>query len=312
MENLGNDVVIHVKKGICEYLQFRKLLELGVNNAYGLIPGNYRTSGYGVGKNEVDEAVNCYRLLCDCLEVDYRNVVKPVQKHSGNVRCVGVDLEVGCTGKLVIDDVDCGRKLGINDVDCAGEPVIDEVDCERGPVINDKALDNVDGLVTDKKGMILATTNADCILLLFYDPVKKVIANVHSGWRGTFQKIAVNAVNKMRVEYGCNPQDIICCICPSIRKCHFEVEDDVKDMCVENFGYTGRLDEIIENVGVKDGKDKWKIDTVLINRIILGDVGLKQENIFDCGICSVCNSDKVHSYRVEKSEYGLCTAVIML
>ncbi len=279
MENLGNDVVIHVKKGICEYLQFRKLLELGVNNAYGLIPGNYRTSGYGVGKNEVDEAVNCYRLLCDCLEVDYRNVVKPVQKHSGNVRCVGVDLEVGCTGKFVI---------------------------------NDKALDNVDGLVTDKKGMILATTNADCILLLFYDPVKKVIANVHSGWRGTFQKIAVNAVNKMRVEYGCNPQDIICCICPSIRKCHFEVEDDVKDMCVENFGYTGRLDEIIENVGVKDGKDKWKIDTVLINRIILGDVGLKQENIFDCGICSVCNSDKVHSYRVEKSEYGLCTAVIML
>nr|MBP3680862.1 laccase domain-containing protein [Clostridia bacterium] len=279
MENLGNDVVIHVKKGICEYLQFRKLLELGVNNAYGLIPGNYRTSGYGVGKNEVDEAVNCYRLLCDCLEVDYRNVVKPVQKHSGNVRCVGVDVEVGCTEKFVI---------------------------------NDKALDNVDGLVTDKKGMILATTNADCILLLFYDPVKRVIANVHSGWRGTFQKIAVNAVNKMRVEYGCNPQDIICCICPSIRKCHFEVEDDVKDMCVENFGYTGRLDEIIENVGVKDGKNKWKIDTVLINRIILGDVGLKQENIFDCGICSVCNSDKVHSYRVEKSEYGLCTAVIML
>lgn len=279
MENLGNDVVIHVKKGICEYLQFRKLLELGVNNAYGLIPGNYRTSGYGVGKNEVDEAVNCYRLLCDCLEVDYRNVVKPVQKHSGNVRCVGVDVEVGCTEKFVI---------------------------------NDKALDNVDGLVTDKKGMILATTNADCILLLFYDPVKRVIANVHSGWRGTFQKIAVNAVNKMRVEYGCNPQDIICCICPSIRKCHFEVEDDVKDMCVENFGYTGRLDDIIENVGVKDGKNKWKIDTVLINRIILGDVGLKQENIFDCGICSVCNSDKVHSYRVEKSEYGLCTAVIML
>lgn len=279
MENLGNDVVIHVKKGICEYLQFRKLLELGVNNAYGLIPGNYRTSGYGVGKNEVDEAVNCYRLLCDCLGVDYRNVVKPVQKHSGNVRCVGVDVEVGCTEKFVI---------------------------------NDKALDNVDGLVTDKKGMILATTNADCILLLFYDPVKRVIANVHSGWRGTFQKIAVNAVNKMRVEYGCNPQDIICCICPSIRKCHFEVEDDVKDMCVENFGYTGRLDEIIENVGVKDGKNKWKIDTVLINRIILGDVGLKQENIFDCGICSVCNSDKVHSYRVEKSEYGLCTAVIML
>ena len=102
MENLGNDVVIHVKKGICEYLQFRKLLELGVNNAYGLIPGNYRTSGYGVGKNEVGEAVNCYRLLCDCLGVDYRNVVKPVQKHSGNVRCVEKSEYGLCTAVIML------------------------------------------------------------------------------------------------------------------------------------------------------------------------------------------------------------------
>ena len=279
MCDLSNDEVIHVKKGKCEYLQFRKLLEYGVNNAYGLIPGNYKTIGEGVGEREFDEAVNCYKLLCDCFGGDYRNIVKPVQKHSGNVKCVGVDVNL---------------------------------DFADGPLVNEEVLDNTDGLVTDEKNVILATTNADCILLLFYDPVKKVIANVHSGWRGTFQKIAVNAVNKMRLDYGCNPQNIICCICPSIRKCHFEVEDYVKNMCVENFGYTGRLDEIVENVGVKDGKNKWKIDTVLINRIILGDVGLKQENIIDCGICSVCNSNKVHSYRVEKSGYGLCTAVITL
>ena len=49
-----------------------------------------------------------------------------------------------------------------------------------------------------------------------------------------------------------------------------------------------------------------------INQIILEQVGLKKENIIDCGICSVCNSDLIHSFRVEKEEYGLETALIEL
>ena len=89
---------------------------------------------------------------------------------------------------------------------------------------------STDGLITNKKDLILSTTNADCILLLFFDPVKKVIANTHSGWKGTLKRISVKTVKKMKEEYGCNASDIICCICPSIRKCHFEVEKDVKDL----------------------------------------------------------------------------------
>lgn len=275
MEDLSNENVIHVKKGNCEYLQFRRLLDYGVNHAYGLIPGNYKTMGKNVGKSEFDNAINHYKILCNSLDIDFRNIVKPLQKHTGNVKSVNIHLN-------------------------------------KGPIIESEEFEDTDGLITNRNNVILATTNADCILLLFYDPIKRVIANIHSGWRGTFQKISVNAVNKMILDYGCNPQDIICCICPSIRKCHFEVEDDVKNMCVENFEYTGKLDEIIENAGMREGKNKWRIDTVLINRIILTDIGLKNENIIDCGICSVCNSDMVHSYRVEKEGYGLCTAVISL
>ena len=164
-------------------------------------------------------------------------------------------------------------------------------------------------LITNKKNIILSTTNADCILLLFFDPVKKVIANTHSGWKGTIQRIAVKTVEKMIKEFECNPKDIICCICPSIRKCHFEVEKDVKDMFENEFKDLENLNNIIEE---KIPNAKWNIDTVLINEMILEKQGLKKENIIDSGICSVCNSDIIHSYRVEKKGYGLNTALISL
>lgn len=173
-------------------------------------------------------------------------------------------------------------------------------------------LKDVDGLITDKTNITLATTNADCILFLFYDPVKKVIANVHSGWRGTFQKIAEKAVVKMINNYKCDPKDILCCICPSIRKCHFEVEEDVKILCENIFSFTNRLNEFIEIGEVKQGKQKYNIDTVLINKILLEELGVKLENIIDCNICSVCNCDKISSYRIEGKNFKLATAIISL
>lgn len=179
-------------------------------------------------------------------------------------------------------------------------------------ILESEELKDVDGLITDKQNIALTTKNADCILFLFYDPVKKVIANVHSGWKGTFQKIAEKTVVKMIDCYKCNPGDIICCICPSIRKCHFEVDEDVKDLCSEIFGFTGRLEEIIEVGEIKDGKAKYMIDTVLINKILLQELGLKEANIVDCGICSVCNEDKVHSARAEGSGFKRATAIITL
>ncbi len=101
-------------------------------------------------------------------------------------------------------------------------------------------------------------------------------------------------------EFECNPKDIICCICPSIRKCHFEVEKDVKDMFENEFKDLENLNNIIEE---KIPNAKWNIDTVLINEMILEKKqGLKKENIIDSGICSVCNSDLIHSYRVEKKK----------
>ncbi len=108
--------------------------------------------------------------------------------------------------------------------------------------------------------------------------------------------------------YRCNPKDIICCIGPSIRKCHFKAQNDVWEMFYNEFLYTKRINDIISNGNT--GNSKYYIDTVLINKIILQEAGLKEENIIDSKICTVCNSDIMHSYRVYKELAGRNTAII--
>ncbi len=270
--DLSNENIIHVKKDNIEYLQFRKLLEYKdrINHAYSIgIDRNYRTV-YSDEK-KYRKAINDYKELCNELEENYINIVKPNQSHTKNVQVVNKKIKL------------------------------------EQPDVNLEEYTETDGLITNKRNIMLATTNADCILLLFFDPVKKVIANVHSGWKGTVQRISTETVKKMIEIYKCNPQDIICCICPSIRKCHFEVRRDVYELFYNEFKELKDIENIITK---KENEDKWLIDTVKINQIILEEIGLKKENIIDSGICSVCNSSKIHSYRAEKEGYGLNTALI--
>lgn len=279
--DLSNENVIHVKKNGVEYLQFRRLLEYSdiINHAYTLgIDKDYRTLTVDkkpLTQEKFAKTMENYKNVCEEIGTNYVKIAKPQQQHTKNV--------------LIVEN-----KINAYTPDF-------EIDKYR----------NTDGLITNKKNIILSTTNADCILLLFFDPVKKVIANIHSGWKGTLQRISTVAVNKMIKEFGCKPEDIICCICPSIRKCHFEVDEDVKLLFEKEFQDLSRdaLDEIIE---YNDKKHKWHIDTVLINTMLLKKIGLKDENIIDCGICSVCNSNLIHSFRVEKEGYGLETALIEL
>lgn len=277
--NLSNENVIHLQKDGVEYLQFRRLLDFKevINHVYSLgIDKNYRTARVNKQKLEdkdYQKAIGDYKKLCQDMGSKLENVVKTNQEHTDEVK------------------------------------IIDEKIKENEPDFNLEQYARTDGMITNKKDIMLATTNADCILLLFFDPVKKVIANVHSGWRGTLQRISVKAVQKMKKEFACDSKDIICCICPSIRKCHFEVEQEVKECFEKEFQDIENIDEIIEETILNQ---KWKIDTVKINQIMLEKVGLKRENIIDSGICSVCHSNLIHSYRVEKQGYGLNTALIEL
>ena len=276
--DLSNENIVHIKVNGTEYIQFRKLLEYKeiINHAYSLGTNvNFRTARANkqkLEKTEYEKAIDDYRNLCDCIDSNYTHIVKTNQEHTDEIKVVKKKIK------------------------------------QTEPDINLPEYYNTDGLVTDKKEILLSTTNADCILLLFFDPVKKVIANVHSGWRGTLQRISAKTVEKMKKEFNCNPKDIICCICPSIRKCNFEVDKDVKDLFEREFKDIDKK----EIIAKQENKEKWNIDTVKINQIILQKQGLKPENIIDSKICSVCNSNLVHSYRAEKAGYGLNTALIEL
>ena len=172
----------------------------------------------------------------------------------------------------------------------------------------DKNYQDVDGLITNKPGINLMLTFADCTPIFIYDQVHHAIGNIHSGWKGTVQKIGQKAVLRMKEEYDSKQEDLIVCIGPCIKSCHFEVRDDVKKIFEETFGYLGKNDDIIKN---KEGeKDKYLIDTTLINELILEEVGVKLENIIDSEICTVCNSSILHSYRAERDASGRNVAVL--
>lgn len=243
-------------------------------NEYPEIKHAYVLKPLDFRKHNGNDVVTNYKTVFDDLNISIETLVKPTQEHTNNVK------------------------------------IIDFKTNKNKPDILLDYLEKTDGLITDKKEITLASTNADCILFLIYDPVKKVIANVHSGWRGTFQKIVVNAIEGMIQEYDSNPKDIIVCVAPSIRKCHFEVDEEVKNQCESTFGYTNRVNEFIEKTSVKNGKQKYVIDTVQINKILLCDLGIKENNIIDSGICSFCSSEKIHSRRADGLDFGLGTAII--
>ena len=187
-----------------------------------------------------------------------------------------------------------------------------QIHSDKVEIIDDieKTYTDIDGIITNIKGTSLATRHADCTPVYLYDPINNVIGNIHSGWRGTVQKIAQKGVIKMINEYGCNKENIICCLGPSIGKCHFEVSIDVKDIFKKAFSYLLNEDEYIFLGEVKDGQQKYFIDTSLVIRKTLEEIGIKKENIIESKICTVCNSNFMHSYRVDKEKSGRNTAVI--
>lgn len=182
-----------------------------------------------------------------------------------------------------------------------------KVNNEKG-IFPDK-LKDIDGLVTNKTSEILSLTFADCTPIYLYDKEKNIIGNIHSGWQGTVKKIAKQAITYMEKEYKSNPKDIICVIGPTIRKCHFEVKQDVKDIFYNEFKYMKKINDII--IYNKE-TNSYLIDTVEINKNLLKEEGILEKNIIDSKICTVCNSNIIHSYRKEGKEAGRNTSLISL
>ena len=121
---------------------------------------------------------------------------------------------------------------------------------------------NNDGIITNLRGVALVTYVADCQAILLYDPVNKVIGNIHSGWRGTLNSIISVALNLMKDTFNSKYEDIRVYISTSILKCCFEVDRDVMELFKDKFNYIDNFISFKEN---NNGEDKYYIDTVKIN-----------------------------------------------
>lgn len=256
---MDKDINIYTVNGI-KYLKFKRLEEYK-NIEHGFYLGkslDFKTRDK-YKNNFKDNYIN-YKKFFECFGLDYKLCVKPLYEHSNNSKIV--------SNKHMKDEPDF---------------FVDEYE-------------NTDALITDKDNIILTSTSADCNIVLIYDVKNKVIANVHSGWLGTLNSITKNTILNMIDNYNSDTSNLIVAFMPSIRMCHFEVDEDVYLKFYNKY----KKEEYYNKKG-----NKWHIDLVKIIKDELLDIGVDSNNILDCNMCTVCNGDTMHSYRVEKDNFGL-------
>ena len=105
--------------------------------------------------------------------------------------------------------------------------VIDEALAGKGAEAYSDAVKNTDALVTNLPQLPLILFFADCVPVIFADPVSGSIGLAHAGWRGTVAGIAASTVTKMQEAFGAKPENILAGIGPSIGQCCYEVDDKV-------------------------------------------------------------------------------------
>ena len=167
----------------------------------------------------------------------------------------------------------------------ANVAVIDRPDYSR------EELEGVDALVTNLKNVAIGVRTADCIPVLLYDPVRRVVGAAHSGWRGTINKIAAQTVLAMIKNYGAKPSDMRAVIGPGICIDNFQVGEDVAQL----FKASGfPVDKIWSFRGPRvEGSmaGGHHIDLWQVCRITLVECGLADSNIATAGICTYESPD---------------------
>ena len=194
----------------------------------------------------------------------------------------------------------CGRQVHSTNIARVGK-----AEGGRGFLDAAAALPDTDGLVTNERGVALMTLYADCVPVLFYDPVQKVIAVCHCGWRGTVGKIAAKMVKLMVADYGCNAADVLAAIGPSISRAAYEVDTPVLEQFWQAFSFA---EQLITPVDDSHGKvDLWEA-----NRLQLLEVGLQEQNIDVSGLCTVQHQQAFFSHRAHHGKTGRNGAMLMM
>lgn len=164
-----------------------------------------------------------------------------------------------------------------------------------------------DGLFTAARGTVLCMYFADCAPIFFHDGIKGVIGLVHAGWRGTCNSIAALSVDFMTKNYGCTPSDIRAVVGPSISQCCFEVGIDAAGEFMNKIDPKTLAGKIKET-----GTGKFFIDLKSINKAILLNSGLREENIMVHDACTSCMKTVFYSYRRDSGDTGRMAGLAFL
>lgn len=268
--------MVEHKTGNVVYYTFESFDKTGVvkhcfsTKKGGVSSGVYEAMNLQFRDDDRNNVIENYKILCSAVGIDYKNIVFSSQVHDDFIYCA--------------EENDRGKGL-----------------------LFESDIINKDGLITDKPGVALTTFYADCVPLFFLDPVKKVTALSHSGWKGTVKQIGAKTINKMINDFGCSTDNIIAGIGPSIGVCCFEVDKPVVEEFINKIPFS---EEFIYKDSQKNGK--YKIDLQNINKTIMINTGLKPENIEMAELCTKCSHELFFSHRVMGAERGSLAGIIEL
>jgi YfiH family protein len=201
--------------------------------------------------------------------------------------------------------------------------IVTAEDAGKG-VVKERDYSDIDGLITDEKGIALACFYADCVPLYFVDPIKEVIGLAHSGWRGTYSAIGQCMVEKMKESFGCDPADIIAAIGPSICQDCYEISEELGEQFMQGAWDRDEVKEsiaAIHNAGLYDADSilkpgkipgKYQLDLWLANLIVLHKAGIRLENVDVTDVCTCCNPEYLYSHRASQGHRGNLAAFLMI
>ncbi len=153
-----------------------------------------------------------------------------------------------------------------------------------------------DAMITDKPGIALCISTADCTAVFIYDKKRKIISAVHSGWKGTQRRITGKTIIKLKNEFNCNPEDMYVYLGPSISQVNYQVGKEVAQ-------YFDKKYLVKEN-------DKYFLDLSSSNYDMLIEEGIPAHQIQRSSLCSFEFDEVLHSYRREGKNSGRALGII--
>jgi hypothetical protein len=184
-----------------------------------------------------------------------------------------------------------------------------------------------DGMTTDEPGLLLGIQTADCIPVLVADRKRRVVAAFHAGWRGTVKRIVENGIGRMRLLYGCRPEDLIAAIGPGVGACCYAVGEEVLSGFESQFAYARELFREVYSTDPVRNKypmlfltqrapghspigPSLHLNLVEANRRQLLAAGLKPRSIQSIGGCTSCQREMFFSHRASQGHAGRMMSVI--